>query len=176
MAYLQKQLDRLGVFEALERARRARWATRSDRRVGNRMGRSRTSPARLGRLVSALSVAVAAATNAPLTAASTFASMRRVRRDRPGTHQPHSELSQLDDGGRGYYVRKVLVGQQCFRPIEVRLRYSDLRATEISREIKWRHRRRVSAGRTDRRNLRSAALRPSGRRAGGGLAASIWTG
>jgi hypothetical protein len=48
---------------------------------------------------------------------------------------PTSELSQSDEGG-GYYVRKVLVGQQCFRPIEVQLRYSDLRGTEISREIR----------------------------------------
>jgi hypothetical protein len=48
---------------------------------------------------------------------------------------PTSELSQSDEGG-GYYVRKVLVGQQCFRPIEVQLHYSDLRGTEISREIR----------------------------------------
>jgi hypothetical protein len=47
---------------------------------------------------------------------------------------PTSELSQMDEGG--YYVRKVLVGQQCFRPIEVQLRYSDLGRTEISREVK----------------------------------------
>ena len=47
---------------------------------------------------------------------------------------PASELSQLDEGG-GYFVRKVLVGQQCFRPIEVRLRYSDLRGSEIGREV-----------------------------------------
>jgi len=47
---------------------------------------------------------------------------------------PTSELSQLDEGG-GYFVRKVLVGQQCFRPIEVQLRYSDLRGTEIGREV-----------------------------------------
>jgi hypothetical protein len=47
---------------------------------------------------------------------------------------PTSELSQSDEGG--YYVRKVLVGRQCFRPIEVQLRYSDLRGTEISREIR----------------------------------------
>jgi hypothetical protein len=47
---------------------------------------------------------------------------------------PNSELSQLDEGG-GYFVRKVLVGQQCFRPIEVQLRYSDLRGTEIGREV-----------------------------------------
>jgi hypothetical protein len=47
---------------------------------------------------------------------------------------PSSELSQMDEGG--YYVRKVLVGQQCFRPIEVQLRYSDLGHTEISREVK----------------------------------------
>jgi hypothetical protein len=46
---------------------------------------------------------------------------------------PTSELSQLDEGG--YYVRKVLVGRNCFRPIEVQLRYSDLGRTEISREI-----------------------------------------
>ncbi len=47
---------------------------------------------------------------------------------------PASELSQSDDGS--YYVRKVLVGQQCFRPIEVQLRYSDLGRHEISREVK----------------------------------------
>jgi hypothetical protein len=47
---------------------------------------------------------------------------------------PNSELSQMDEGG--YYVRKVLVGQQCFRPIEVQLRYSDLGRTEIGREVK----------------------------------------
>ena len=48
---------------------------------------------------------------------------------------PTSELSQSDEG-QGYYVRKVLVGQQCFRPIEVQLRYSDLRGTELSREVR----------------------------------------
>jgi len=47
---------------------------------------------------------------------------------------PTSELSQSEEGG--YYVRKVLVGRQCFRPIEVQLRYSDLGRTETSREIK----------------------------------------
>lgn len=47
---------------------------------------------------------------------------------------PTSELSQLDEGG--YYVRKVLVGRDCFRPIEVQLRYSDLGRTETSREIR----------------------------------------
>jgi hypothetical protein len=46
---------------------------------------------------------------------------------------PTSELSQEDDGT--YFVRKVLVGQKCFRSIEVLLRYKDLRGTEISREI-----------------------------------------
>jgi hypothetical protein len=48
---------------------------------------------------------------------------------------PTSELSQDDEGG-GYFVRKVLVGQQCFRPIEVELHYKDLRGTETSREIR----------------------------------------
>jgi hypothetical protein len=48
---------------------------------------------------------------------------------------PTSELSQSDEG-QGFYVRKVLVGQKCFRPIEVQLRYSDLRGTEISRDIR----------------------------------------
>jgi hypothetical protein len=47
---------------------------------------------------------------------------------------PTAELSQADEGG--YYVRKVLVGRECFRPIEVQLRYSDLGKTEISREVK----------------------------------------
>ncbi len=48
---------------------------------------------------------------------------------------PSSELS-LDDDGKTYFVRKVLVGHQCFRPVEVLLRYSDLRGTEISREVR----------------------------------------
>lgn len=48
---------------------------------------------------------------------------------------PASELSQTDEG-EGYFVRKVLVGRQCFRPIEVQVRYSDLGKTEISREVK----------------------------------------
>lgn len=48
---------------------------------------------------------------------------------------PASELSQNDEG-QGYFVRKVLVGRQCFRPVEVQVRYSDLGKTEISREIK----------------------------------------
>jgi hypothetical protein len=54
-----------------------------------------------------------------------------------GRISPTSELSQADDEeGGGYYVRKVLVGRQCFRPIEVQVRYSDLGRTEVSREVK----------------------------------------
>jgi hypothetical protein len=48
---------------------------------------------------------------------------------------PTSELSQSDDGS-GYFVRKVLVGKQCFRPIEVQLRYADMRGKEIGREVR----------------------------------------
>jgi hypothetical protein len=48
---------------------------------------------------------------------------------------PTSELSQADDGS-GYFVRKVLVGKQCFRPIEVQLRYADMRGKEIGREVR----------------------------------------
>jgi len=48
---------------------------------------------------------------------------------------PTSELSQADDGS-GYFVRKVLVGKQCFRAIEVQLRYADLRGKEIGREVR----------------------------------------
>jgi hypothetical protein len=47
---------------------------------------------------------------------------------------PTSELSQAEDGG--YFVRKVLVGKQCFRPIEVELHYADLRGTETDRHIR----------------------------------------
>jgi len=46
---------------------------------------------------------------------------------------PTSELSQEEDGT--FFVRKVLVGQKCFRTIELMLRYKDLRGTEISREV-----------------------------------------
>jgi hypothetical protein len=48
---------------------------------------------------------------------------------------PTSELSLTDDS-KTYFVRKVLVGQQCFRSIEVELRYSDLRGTEVGREVR----------------------------------------
>jgi hypothetical protein len=48
---------------------------------------------------------------------------------------PTSELSLMDDG-KTYFVRKVLVGKQCFRSIEVELRYSDLRGSEIGREVR----------------------------------------
>jgi hypothetical protein len=48
---------------------------------------------------------------------------------------PASELS-LEDDGKTYFVRKVLVGHQCFRPVEVLLRYSDLRGTEVGREVR----------------------------------------
>ncbi|MDQ3809812.1 MAG: hypothetical protein M3336_05930 [Chloroflexota bacterium] len=48
---------------------------------------------------------------------------------------PTSELSQSDDGN-SYFVRKVLVGQRCFRPIEVELTYADLRGTEINRQVR----------------------------------------
>jgi hypothetical protein len=48
---------------------------------------------------------------------------------------PTSELSQADDGS-GYFVRKVLVGRQCFRAIEVQLRYADMRGKEIGREVR----------------------------------------
>jgi hypothetical protein len=48
---------------------------------------------------------------------------------------PNSELS-LAEEGEGYFVRKVLVGRQCFRPIEVRVHYADLGRKEISREVK----------------------------------------
>ncbi len=50
-----------------------------------------------------------------------------------GRVSPTSELSQEEDGS--YFVRKVLVGQKCFRSIEVQLRYKDLRGTELSREV-----------------------------------------
>lgn len=51
-----------------------------------------------------------------------------------GRVSPTSELSQSDEGG--YYVRKVLVGRECFRSIEVEIHYSDLGRTETSREVR----------------------------------------
>ena len=47
---------------------------------------------------------------------------------------PTSDLSQMDDGG--YFVRKVLVGQTCFRPIEVEIEYADLRGHERERRVR----------------------------------------
>jgi hypothetical protein len=47
---------------------------------------------------------------------------------------PATELSQSDEG-EGYFVRKVLVGRQCYRPIEIKLRYADLKGKELSREV-----------------------------------------
>jgi hypothetical protein len=50
---------------------------------------------------------------------------------------PHSELQQeFGDSGQdsGYSVRKMVVDQRCFRPIEVRMRF-DASRHEQSREI-----------------------------------------
>lgn len=49
---------------------------------------------------------------------------------------PSSELQQeFDDTGvRGYAVRKVVIDQRCFRPIELRLRF-DAARRETAREI-----------------------------------------
>src|SRR5918911_1447082 len=47
---------------------------------------------------------------------------------------PTADLSLADDG-QTYFTRKVLIGQRCFRPIEVRLRYADLHGRELEREV-----------------------------------------
>ena len=47
---------------------------------------------------------------------------------------PGAELSLADDG-QSYFVRKVVVGRQCFRSIEIVLHYADLRGKELSREV-----------------------------------------
>jgi hypothetical protein len=48
---------------------------------------------------------------------------------------PSAELSLADDG-QTYFVRKVLVGQRCFKPIEVLIRYADQGGkNEISRDV-----------------------------------------
>jgi hypothetical protein len=42
----------------------------------------------------------------------------------------------LDEDGQSYFVRKVLVGQRCFRPMEVVVRYADQGGrTELSRDV-----------------------------------------
>jgi hypothetical protein len=48
---------------------------------------------------------------------------------------PMSELS-LEDDGKTYFVRKVLVGKRCFRTIEAQLRYADLRGTLVDRSVR----------------------------------------
>jgi hypothetical protein len=45
-----------------------------------------------------------------------------------------ADVSQTEDSDQ-YFVRKVLIGQRCYRPIEVRVRFSDLRGTIVDREI-----------------------------------------
>ena len=48
---------------------------------------------------------------------------------------PTADLSLADDG-QTYFTRKVLVGQRCFRPIEVLIRYADQGGrTELSRDV-----------------------------------------
>ena len=47
---------------------------------------------------------------------------------------PTAELS-LSDDGQSYFVRKVVVGRQCFRSIEILLHYEGLHGKEISREV-----------------------------------------
>lgn len=51
-----------------------------------------------------------------------------------GRVNPATELSQDEEGT--YFVRKVLVGRQCFRPVELHLRYADVRGKELSREAR----------------------------------------
>jgi hypothetical protein len=50
------------------------------------------------------------------------------------TSELQQEFSTTGDFVRGYYVRKMVVDQRCFRPIEVELRF-DSRRRETSREI-----------------------------------------
>jgi hypothetical protein len=51
-----------------------------------------------------------------------------------GRINPSSDLSRAEDG-RGYFVRKVLIGQQCFRPIELQLRYADMNGSLLSYDV-----------------------------------------
>lgn len=48
---------------------------------------------------------------------------------------PTADLSMTDDGSGEYFVRKVLVGQRCFRSIELRMRFRDLAGTLASQEV-----------------------------------------
>jgi hypothetical protein len=48
---------------------------------------------------------------------------------------PTADLSVSEDGN-SYFVRKVLIGKQCYRSIEVLLTYADMRGTEVSREVR----------------------------------------
>lgn len=64
-----------------------------------------------------------------------------VRCDRCGDHvqvriSPQNELQQEFDGGgvSGYFVRKTVIDQRCFRPIETYLTF-DTGRRELTREI-----------------------------------------
>ena len=48
---------------------------------------------------------------------------------------PSAELSMADDGSGEYFMRKVLVGQRCFRQIELQMRFKDTAGTLASQEV-----------------------------------------
>ena len=58
----------------------------------------------------------------------------RVRVRLNPTSELQQEFSESGDAVRGYFVRKMVVDQRCFRPIEVRLQF-DAGRRERSREI-----------------------------------------
>ena len=127
IGHLQKQLDRLGVFEALE-ARGSRLATRSRSASGRPNGGCNQFSQRHVRWRTIGTIG-----------ARRFRGVVKVRCNACGEIiqarvNPGAELSLAEDG-QSYFVRKVVVGRQCFRSIEIELRYADLRGKEISREV-----------------------------------------
>ena len=58
----------------------------------------------------------------------------RVRVRVSPTSELQQEFDEKGDAVRGYAVRKVVIDQRCFRPIEVRLTYNSRRREE-TREI-----------------------------------------
>ena len=47
---------------------------------------------------------------------------------------PTAELSPAEDESGEYFVRKVLIGQRCYRPVELALRFKDTRGTLASHQ------------------------------------------
>ena len=98
--------------------------------------------------------------------------VQRLRRDRPGAHQPDLRAVAGSTTARATSCARCWSAQQCFRPIEVELRYEDIARHRAQSRGPRRHVRRVTRLGLLGGTFDPAALRAPARRAGSGLPAA----